>query len=340
MLLRVIASVLGSSFFAMPALAAASSKVVIAHRGASGYLPEHTLPAAAYAYALGVDFIEPDVVLSKDGVPVVLHDIHLEATTDVATKFPGKKRADGRWYAIDLTLAEIKTLAVGERRNFKTGDVVFAKRFPDKAAILQVPTLEEEIILVQGLNRSTGRDVGIYPELKSPAFHQQEGQDIAKAVLPLLERYGYKDKTSNIYLQCFDAEALKAIRTELKSQLKLVQLIAENSWGESTTNYDAMRTEAGIKDVAKYADGIGPWIPHVLAIDKDKKSATPTDLVKWAHANGLAVHPYTIRPEDVPPGMQLDQLHALLFEKAKVDGVFSDVADKTLAYLRARELHQ
>lgn len=338
MRLHFIALILCAGAALPTALAANTSKLVIAHRGASGYLPEHTLPSAALAYGLGADFIEPDVVLTKDGVPVVLHDIHLEATTDVAAKFPSKKRADGRWYAIDLTLAEVKTLSVAERRALKGGKAVFPERFPESTRILQVPTLEEMIQLVQGLNRSTGRDVGLYPEFKSPAFHQQEGQDIAKVLLDVLARYGYKDATANVYVQCFDAAALKAVRSVHKSKLKLVQLIGENSWGESQTDYDAMRSEAGIKDVASYADGIGPWIPHVLAMDKEKKAAKVTDLAKWAHANKLVVHPYTIRREDVPPGMTLDQVHAMLFNVAGVDGVFSDFTDLTVGYLRAAKL--
>lgn len=322
---------LANEAFAVP-------KVVIAHRSASGYLPEHTLPSVAMAHTLGVDFIEPDVVLTKDGVPVILHDIHLEATTDVTTAFPERHRADGRWYAIDFTLAEIRTLNVGERRDVKTGKVVFPSRFPDAARIFKVPTLEEEIQLVQGMNFSTGRNVGLYPELKSPKFHRDAGQDISKVVLALLARYDYRDKSANLYLQCFDATELKRLRTELKSTLKLIQLIGDNTWGESDTDYQAMQTEAGIKAVAQYADGIGPWIPQVIALNAKTGKVDTTPLVKWAHAAGMAVHPYTIRIEELPKGVTLEQLHDLLFIKAGVDGVFSDFADKTLAYLTKRKL--
>lgn len=314
----------------------AAPRTIVAHRGASGYLPEHTLPAAAYAHALGADFVEPDVVLTKDGVPVVLHDIHLEATTDVQTKFPDRKRADGRWYAIDFSMDEVRTLSVHERRDLKTGKAVFPNRFPEGTAILRVPTLEEYILLVQGLNKSTGKDVGLYPELKSPAFHAREGKDIGKTVLALLAAHGYADKSSNVIVQCFDPQALKVLRPTTK--LRLVQLIADNSWGESDADYKAMLTEAGLKEIATYADGIGPWIPQVLAINKEKKTAKPTELVKWAHAAGLIVHPYTIRVEDVPPGVTLEQLHDLLFVAAKIDGVFTDFTDKTLAYLQKRQM--
>lgn len=165
---------------AMPA--AADEKIVIAHRGASGYLPEHTLAAKAAAHAMGADYIEQDVVLSKDGVPMVLHDIHIDTVTDVADIFPDRARADGRFYAIDLTLDELKQLAVMERAD-EDGGQVFPDRFPRGASTFRVPTLAEEIELIQGMNLSTGREAGIYPEIKRPAWHRAQGQDISAIVL-------------------------------------------------------------------------------------------------------------------------------------------------------------
>lgn len=316
--------------------AAKNAKVVVAHRGASGYLPEHTLPSAALAHGLGADFVEPDVVLTKDGVPVVLHDIHLEATTDVETRFPERKRADGRWYAIDFTLAEIKSLAVHERADLKQGQVVYPQRFPSAWQAFTVPTLEEEIQLVQGLNKSRGKEVGLYPELKSPAFHTAEGQDIAKVVLALLAKYGYESRDSNVIVQCFDPKTLRYVRNDLKSQLKLVQLIADNSWKESDADYTVMLTEAGIKDIATYADGIGPWLPHVLTIDpKNPKATKPTPLVGFAHKHKLAVHAYTVRADDLPKGVaSMEALLGLLFKQAKVDGVFTDFPDRAVTFLK------
>ncbi len=308
--------------------------LIIAHRSASGYLPEHTLAGVALAHGLGADFVEPDVVLTKDDVPVVLHDIHLEATTDVQTAFPDRKRADGRWYVIDFTLAEIKSLHVHERADPKKGTVVFPKRFPFEWASFTVPTLEEEIQVVQGLNKSRGKTVGIYPELKSPAFHHKEGKDIAQVTLALLAKYGYVDAKSPVYLQCFDPKELKRIRIELNTKLKLVQLIGENSWGESDADYDVMRTEAGIKEIATYADGIGPALTHVLAADPKSKKMKATPLVGWAHANKMLVHPYTVRADDLPPGVPtVEALFALIFDVAKADGVFTDFTDKAVAYL-------
>src|SRR6266478_3317261 len=157
----------------------AAEKIIIAHRGASGYLPEHTLEAKAVAHAMGADFLEQDLVLSMDGVPVVMHDIHVDTVTDVARRFPDRKRADGRYYAIDFTLAELKSLHITERFNPKTGRAVYEGRFPLWQSTFAIPTLEEELQLIQGLNRSTGRNVGIYPEIKSPSWHREkEHQDI------------------------------------------------------------------------------------------------------------------------------------------------------------------
>ena len=119
--------------------------IVIAHRGASGYLPEHTLPAKALAYGLGADFLEQDIVLTKDDVPVVLHDIYLDTVTDVARRFAGRQRADGRYYALDLTLAELKQLRVTERFNAKTGKPVYPQRFPAEQSEFHLATLEEEL---------------------------------------------------------------------------------------------------------------------------------------------------------------------------------------------------
>ncbi len=221
---------------------ASKDKTVIAHRGASGYLPEHTLEGVAMAHSWGVDYIEPDIVLTKDNKAVVLHDIHIDTTTNVAKVFPHKKRKDGRFYAIDFTLKQIKRLKVNERINLKTGKKVFEKRFNLGLSEFRVPTLEEYIELVQGLNDSTKKDIGIYPELKSPEFHKKEKKDIAKTVLKILTKYGYNKKDANIYVQCFYPPTLKRLREELNAKMPLIALIAENSWNESSINYDHLRT--------------------------------------------------------------------------------------------------
>lgn len=323
------------SVVAAPALAQQRPRpVVIAHRGASGYLPEHTLPAAAMAHAMNADFVEPDCVLSKDGVPMVIHDIHVDTVTDVAKVFPDRKRADGRWYAIDFTVEELKRLRVSERFDPATGKAVYATRFPLGQARFEIPTLEEEIQLVQGLNVSTGKKTGIYPEIKSPAWHREQGQDISKAVIAVLQKYGYRTKNDPCYLQCFDFKETRRIREELGWQGLLIQLITENADKESDTDYEQLMTPAGLDQVAKVADGIGPWISQIVTDRKDGKWVYNT-LVKDAHARGLKVHPYTFRADALPKYVSsFDELLKLALEELQVDGIFTDFPDKGVAYVR------
>ncbi|MDG2391626.1 MAG: glycerophosphodiester phosphodiesterase [Planctomycetaceae bacterium] len=313
----------------------AGSPIVIAHRGASGYLPEHSLEAKALAYGQGANFIEQDVVLSKDGIPVVLHDIHVDTVTDVAAVFPQRKREDGRYYAIDFTLAELKQLHLNERINLKTGKRVFPDRFPAGQSSFRIPTLAEEIELIQGLNASTGGTVGIYPEIKQPAWHKQQGQDITPIVLQVLKTHGYTDANDAIYLQCFDPTETRRIREELGCQLKLVQLIGSNSWNEAGVDYDAMRTAEGIKAIAQYADAIGPWMPHIVTgRDSDGKPVI-TDLVKRAHDEGLVVHPYTFRKDELPKYTKsFDDAMMIFCEDAKIDGLFTDFPDLAVKFLQ------
>ena len=198
---------------ASPQMVDAAPPIVIAHRGASGYLPEHTLAAKALAHGMGADYLEQDVVLTKDDVPVVLHDIHLDTVTNVAEVFPDRKRDDGRYYAIDLTLAEVKQLRATERVDAKTKRPVFPTRFPPHLSYFTVPTLAEELELIQGLNTSSGREAGIYTEIKSPAWHRSEGKDISKIVLGVLDHYGYREASDLAYLQCFDVAENEADST-------------------------------------------------------------------------------------------------------------------------------
>ncbi len=317
------------------AVAAETRPLVIAHRGASGYLPEHTLAAKAYAHALGADFIEQDLVLTKDDVPVVLHDIYLDTVTDVAVRFPERKRADGRFYVIDLTLAELKQLRVTERFNAKSGARVFAGRFPAGQAEFRVSTLEEELQLIQGLNRSTGRAVGIYPEIKQPQWHRAQGHDISKIVLPLLARYGYVTKNDACFLQCFEAGEVKRIRRELGWQGHLVMLIEASAQGADGTDFTTMCTPEGLRELAQVADGIGPSLGRI-ATWTDKGEVKISNLVKDAHAAGLVVHPYTIRVDELPKRCpSAAALHAALFTAAGVDGAFTDFTDVTRAWLLA-----
>jgi glycerophosphoryl diester phosphodiesterase len=303
---------------------------VIAHRGASGQLPEHSLVAVAFAHAAGANYIEQDVVLSRDGVAIVLHDIHLDTTTDVARKFPNRARPDGRYYAIDFDLAELKTLELHERVNLQSNQQVYPARFPLKHLGLRIPTFAEEIELIQGLNQSTGKTVGIYPEIKAPQWHRSQGRDISKKVLVVLNKYGYTEHNQPIYLQCFDAKELKRIRYKLGSKLKLVQLIGENDWQESDTDYDRLKTFEGMSEIAKYADGIGPWWNQL--IDDNKQVSA---IVGFAKHHKLTIHPFTFRADELPQWTDSYQAWLILFiDTVKVDGLFTDFPVQTLQIIK------
>lgn len=322
----------------LPAAPRRPAPVVIAHRGASAYLPEHTLEAKAWAHATGADFIEQDVALTADGVPVILHDHYLDTVTDVAAIFPDRSRADGRFYAIDFTLAEIRTLRVHERIDLATGRAAYPRRFPVDAALsFRVPTLEEELTFIQGLNRSTGRTAGIYVELKAPRFHAAEGRDIAAVVLPILTRFGYSSRRDPCYLQCFDPDCLRRIRHVLRSDLKLVQLVADDSWDETPgVTYAPMLTPAGLAKVATYADGLGPWNDQLVTLDPRTRRPVSTGVVEAAHGAGLVVHPYTVRSDALTEGFaDAETLMSFLVRDLGVDGFFTDFPDRGVAFVRS-----
>lgn len=342
----------------MVSAAQAADKVVIAHRGASGYLPEHTLPAKAMAYAQGADYLEQDLVMTKDNELVVLHNHYLDRVTDVAERFPDRARKDGRYYAIDFTLAEIKSLKFTEGFEIENGKKVqgYPGRFPMGKSDFRVHTFQEEIEFVQGLNHSTGKNIGIYPEIKAPWFHKQEGKDISSKVLAVLKQYGYTGKNDNVYLQCFDANELKRIKNELEPKLgmdlKLVQLIAYNDWQETYEqkadgkwveyDYDWMFKPGAMKKIAQYADGIGPDYHMLVVADKSKPGhIVLTDMVKEAHASKLAVHPFTIRADALPKYVtDVNQLYDVIYNQAGVDGVFTDFPDKGVQFLQKQGQHK
>jgi glycerophosphoryl diester phosphodiesterase len=302
-------------------------KIVIAHRGASGYLPEHTLEAKALAYGQGADYLEQDVVMTKDDVLVVLHDHHLDTTTDVAEVYPDRHRQDGRYYVIDFTLAEIKQLQVTERIDLSTGQAVYKNRFPPGKSHFEVATLREEIEFIQGLNQSTGKRVGIYPEIKSPDFHESEGKDIAAAMITLLGEYGYKSRDDKCFVQCFHPQTLQRIRDEMGSDLSLVQLIGGTQWRQMA-GQSSDRAEEVMKEISKYADGIGPDMN--LIISGVGKSGKPviSDMVTLAHNYDLVVHPYTLRKDARPAWTKnYEQLLEWFYFQADVDGAFTDFPD-------------
>ncbi len=326
-------------------------KIVVAHRGASGYLPEHSMAAKSMAYAMGADYIEQDVVMTKDNELVVLHDHYLDRVTNVAEVYPYRKREDGRYYAIDFTLKEIKGLEMTEGFNVKDGKTVagFPERFPIWKSDFRVHTLAEEIELIQGLNKSTGENVGIYPEVKAPWFHRHEGKDISAAVLKVLKKYGYTKKSDLVYFQCFDPNELMRVKTELLPEfgmdIKLVQLIAETSWDETMIyedgkavpyNYDWMFEDGGMEKISQYADGIGPWKPMLVTDESTKDNLIITDMVSDAHRYGMEVHPYTFRLDEgrIPAyASDFEDMLDIFYNKVGVDGVFSDFPDHAVDFL-------
>ncbi|WGL18143.1 glycerophosphodiester phosphodiesterase [Microbulbifer bruguierae] len=323
--------------------------IVIAHRGASGYLPEHTLEAKTLAYAMKVDYIEQDLVMSKDNHLIVMHDIHLDGVTDVADRYPNRAREDGHYYTIDFTLPELKQLQVTGPFALSQGKRIpkYGRRFPLWKSRFQLATFDEELELIQGLNASLGYGIGIYPEIKKPYFHQREGRDISKAVLETLKKYGFTSSRQKVFLQCFDAEELQRIRhklmPDLEMDLPLVQLIAETDWGEKQViddgrlkNYDYawMRTDSGLQKIASYAQGIGPWFP--MLIDNTTERFTANGLTSTAQSLGLLVHPYTFRadPEQISEvAGDFDKLLAVFLEDIGVDGIFTDHPDKAITFI-------
>jgi len=304
------------------------NKIVIAHRGASGYLPEHTLEAYVMAYALGADFIETDLALTKDGVFVCIHDIYLEHTTNVEKVFPNRARKNRHWYVVDFNLDEIKQLSVHERTRANS-IAYFPSRFPLSFSKFEVPTFTEMIELIQGLNKSTGRNVGIYPEIKKPSWHAQQGFSMEEALLEILNRYGYKGSDVKIFVQCFEAESLKKLRFELGTDLPLVLLTWETTWnyGGNVKPFVAELTEDILDEIATYADGIGPY--------KGRIEANP-NLIHWAHERGLLVHTWTMRADSLPVQYRtFDEELYQFYIIYNVDGLFTDFTDRTVQFLRS-----
>ena len=334
-LLVVLLAVLGCEQTGA-AKSVAREKIVIAHRGASGYLPEHTIAAKAMAYAQGADFIEQDLVMTHDDAIIVLHDVHLDTVTNVHDLYPGRAREDGRYYAIDFTLAEIRQLSVFERisRHDENPTAVFESRFPVGVSTFRVHTLAEEIELIQGLNQSTGGSTGIYPEIKKPAFHREHGKDISMAVLEVLKEYGYTDFGHNIYLQCFDAAELQRIFEELMPEagvnLPLVQLLGTES------AYEPLLTTEGLRHIAGYAVGIGPSLDNLVVPGSAADNLQTTGLTGRAHAEGLKIHAYTFRRDagQVPEYAEdFEDLMRIFLVDVGIDGVFTDFPDTAVKFL-------
>jgi glycerophosphoryl diester phosphodiesterase len=319
----------------VPAAAAAQDMLIIAHRGASAERPEHTLAAYERAIDQGADYIEPDLVATKDLVLVSRHENELSGTTDVATReeFEDRRRdktIDGQkmagWFAEDFTLAELRTLRVKERiPSLRPANARFD-------GLYQVPTLADIVKLVRAKEAETGRRIGLYPELKHPDFLlQSEGIDLVDLLLREFRQLGITP-ADPVFIQSFEVAPLQRLKAR-GGGFKLVQLVAPlgGPADEPAMRYAEMVTPTGLAEVAKYADAVGAHIGLVLHPD-----GTPTSLVADARAAGLAVHAWTVRPEneflpaslrtgDDPKGKGCGDVRlAEMLKAAGVAGVFSD----------------
>jgi glycerophosphoryl diester phosphodiesterase len=280
--------------------------LVIGHRGAAGYRPEHTLASYELAARMGADYIEPDLVSTKDGVLVARHEPEISATTDVAShpEFANRrttKTIDGvaftGWFTEDFTLAELKTLRAKERiPAVRQRNTIYDGRF-------EVPTLQEVIDLSRRLSRELGRQIGIYPETKHPSYFRSIGLPLEPPLVRTLRRNGLDRKRSKVFVQSFETGNLKALDRRL--DVPLVQLFGApgtQPWdfvesGDPRT-YADLATPEGLREIAGYADGVGPSKDYIVPRDASGASLPPTSFAEDAHDAGLVVHPYTFRNEN------------------------------------------
>ena len=342
------------------------SPLVIGHRGASGYLPEHTLESYALAIELGADFIEPDVVATKDGHLITRHEPNITNTTDVASRpeFASRRRTavvDGAteegFFASDFTLAEIRTLRAKQP---------FADRPQQFNGRLGIATLEEVIELAKRKGREAGRTVGVYIETKHPTYHQKLNLALEQRILNVLTRAGWNYREAPVFIQSFEQANLKQLNK--MTRVKLIQLIDANDVKpdgslDFTAPYDRpydwtasgnpallartfayLTTDAGLREVKTYADGIGPWKRYIVSTIVDPngtgpgearlKLLPPTDLIARAHKAGLLVHAYTFRNEQsrLPSDYAGNPVNEYLqYFELGIDGLFSDFADTAVA---------
>nr|WP_233175974.1 glycerophosphodiester phosphodiesterase [Dyella sp. ASV24] len=286
----------------------AKKVLVIGHRGASALRPEHTLASYGKAIADGADFIEPDLVMTKDGVPVARHENEISGTTDVAqhAEFASRKTTktiDGEkvtgWFTEDFTLTELKTLRARERLpQFRS--TAYDGQF-------QIPTLDEIIDFVATESATQGRVIGIIPEIKHGTYFQKAGLPMEDRVLAILAAHTYT-RTAPVEIQSFEIANLRYLRGKLGKDhpnIRLLQLLGDAkeepydvvAAGKKLT-FAQMMTPAGLRDIAGYADAIGPNIRSIIPLAADGTLGKPTSLAHDAHAVKLELHPYTFRPEN------------------------------------------
>lgn len=319
--------------------------VVVGHRGASGYRPEHTLAAYELAARMGADYIEPDLVTTSDGVLVARHEPEIGGTTDVAQRpeFADRrttKLVDGQpvtgWFAEDFTLAELKTLRAVERiPDLRPDNTVYDGRF-------EIPTFQEVVDLSRRLSRELGRTVGLYVETKHPTYFAEQGLALEPALVEALTRNGLNHPRAKVYVQSFEVSNLKELDRRLR--VPMVQLVGASGApydfvrsGDRRT-YDDLLTREGLAEVARYADGLGPAKDRVIPRTADGSLGEPTTLVADAHRVGLEVHPWTFRAENefLPTDLRSSDDPAAwgdvfaeyeAFLATGIDGVFADHPD-------------
>lgn len=287
---------------------------VIAHRGASAYAPENTLASEKLAQRLGADWLEADLVSTRDHQLILSHDLWLDDTTDIAARFPTRKRRDGHFYALDFSLAELKTLATKPRVE-GNGKRAFPQR-KINLADARITTLAELLTLKNGA-------AGFYLEPKAPLWHRAHGVDISKVLLGLLRAAHIPAR--RVWLECFDPGELKRLRFELRSPYRQTQLIGQNSETFDPRgqrfDFDAMRAPSGLKTAKTYCDAIGPRINFVIA------GLGVSNFVAQAHAAGLEVHPYVFQTDRFPFAPPLTQGWIRGFQRAQVEAIFTDQPD-------------
>ena len=315
--------------------------LIIAHRGASGLLPEHTLEAYDLAIAQGADFIEPDVVSTKDGVLIARHENEIGATTDAGERFPGRKRAvlvDGTlidgWFAEDFSLAELKRLRARER---------LAGRSHANDGKFGVPTLDEVLSLVRQRERELGRTIGVYPETKHPTYFRSIGLPLEDRLLDVLGRHGFGGGADAVFIQSFETGNLRALHR--RTSIRLIQLVDATSLPPDLVTAGDKRTlaeflsPASLHDIASYAFGLGPAKALVQPLDSAGGLMSPTTLVRDAHAVGLAVHVWTLRSDAAFLPHAYNQnagAEWLRFAALGVDGMFGDFPGDGRSALRGR----
>ncbi|HWS31831.1 MAG TPA: glycerophosphodiester phosphodiesterase [Actinoplanes sp.] len=316
--------------------------LVVGHRGASGYRPEHTLASYELAARMGADYMEPDLVITKDGVLVCRHEPEIGGTTDVAARpeFAGRKRTvslDGvsvtGWFTHDFTLAELKTLRAVERiPAVRQRNTLYDGRF-------EVPTFQEVLDLRRRLSKELDRDLGVFPETKHPTYFRRLGLELEKPLVRVLRRNGLDRRGAKVFLQSFEAGNLRTLADEHRVEVPLVFLSsASGSPFEDPRSYADHLTPEGLKELSQYVDGIGPEKSQIIPRKADGTLGSPTTLVRDAHAAGLRVIPYTFRAEnsflpaelrvgtDVTAyGKAIDE--QVTFLRTGIDGLFTDNPD-------------